>query len=297
MGNINNIRSSGRIINDNMSTDNHKLETNKQWCHCIAQHIRGCWQYGGTRVNGCEGTSLDVHYHNMYGVTDDMYGDNGQVTESIYKGLCFDDETAIQSEPDGLTYHQIIHGSDSDPEQSQGLDSSFVVIPKDENNIPQNEMTNVPDTELSTIARMPIKRVRSRSKTYSISDQNSLSDMSQFPTVPPSDLPAEHRLICENLEVIRSIKPYNKLRVSSAGELSIDQSYVPSVTRKLTGNNKMVTIAQITETIRLAKQYQIIPQSKQSETDPLEIGLCNLAITYAYDDVCKDMLENLTSTI
>lgn len=159
----------------------------------------------------------------------------------------------------------------------------------------------------------PIKRLRS--KTDPVDSQESpntfqspnrsrarLSTSVESPSSPLStassngELDDKYKLIFENLKIIRSIKPNDKLRVSSTGELSIEQSYLPSVTRTLTGNNKIVTVTRIDDTIKVAKQLRKIPQIKQLLDDQLATGLRNLAITYTNDDVFKEKLESLASS-
>ena len=111
-----------------------------------------------------------------------------------------------------------------------------------------------------------------------------------------NELDEKYRAIYENLKVIRSIKPNDKLRVSSIGDLSIEQSFIPSLFRALSGNNKIVTVNRIDETIKVAKQLRKNSQIKQLMDEQLATGLRNLAVTYKNDDIFKEKLESLASS-
>lgn len=206
--------------------------------------------------------------------------------------------------------------------QIEGCDDNFDAVVNTnvvdtEPSITESEITessiNQSEHAESHVNITPIKRLKS--KTDQVTDQNStfrnslslstsiesqLTSLSLSPSndmIATTDLDEKYKLIYENLKVIRNIKPNDKLRVSSIGELSIEQSYIPSLTRTLTGNNKIVTIARIDETIKIAKQLRKISQIKQLLDDQLASGLRNLGVTYANDDVFKDKLESIASAI
>lgn len=152
-----------------------------------------------------------------------------------------------------------------------------------ESSIMQQDFT----TNQQIISIAPIKRLQSK------------TDPIVFESTSPrsSDIDEKYKSVYENLRVIRSIKPNEKLRVSSTGELSIDQSYLPSVTRILTGNSKIITVQRIDETLKVARQLKKIPPIKQMLDDQLAVGLRNLAITYASDEASRNKLESLASSV
>jgi hypothetical protein len=107
-----------------------------------------------------------------------------------------------------------------------------------------------------------------------------------------------YRVIYENLKVLRKIKVNDKLCVSAKGELSIDTSYIPSLTRTLTGNNKMKTLERIDETIKMAKLIRRKVKPIRDLMDkPLAIGIRNLAETYAGSDKIRSTLEVIAGNI
>jgi hypothetical protein len=104
--------------------------------------------------------------------------------------------------------------------------------------------------------------------------------------------------IFENLKVIRKIKVGDKLCVTVNGVLSIDQSYIPSVSRTLTGNNKNNTIEQVIETISLAKDYKLkVKEIKKLMDNKLKNGLTNLASTYYNNEELNQKIKILINLL
>ncbi|VBB18806.1 hypothetical protein YASMINEVIRUS_1338 [Yasminevirus sp. GU-2018] len=108
----------------------------------------------------------------------------------------------------------------------------------------------------------------------------------------------KYKIVYDNLRVIRDIKVNDKLCVGAKGELSIDTSYIPSVTRTLTGNNKVVTIDRIDETIKIAKQLKRRVKPIREVMDSfLVTGIRNLAETYSGTEEFKKKLESIADSI
>lgn len=101
----------------------------------------------------------------------------------------------------------------------------------------------------------------------------------------------KHKKLIDNLIVIQNIKVGDKLCVTYDGILSIDNSYIPFITRTLYGNNKNVTIDAITQVIekgkRYRKKYKYIDELFNSQ---LILGLVNLSNTYISCPVHKNIL-------
>ena len=91
----------------------------------------------------------------------------------------------------------------------------------------------------------------------------------------------KHRQLVDNIRVIQTIKVGDKLCITYGGDLSIDVSYVPFITRTLYGNNKNVTIDAVSEIIlkgnKIRQRYIYI---NNLYNDKLIMGLTNLATTY-----------------
>jgi hypothetical protein len=100
-------------------------------------------------------------------------------------------------------------------------------------------------------------------------------------------------IVC-NLEIIRSIKQGDKLCVSYNGELSIDTSYVPFLTRALYGNNRHVTIDVVINTVIRGKRlFEYYPNLEQYYDNMLKTGINNLIATYHGADSIQQQLREL----
>jgi hypothetical protein len=122
------------------------------------------------------------------------------------------------------------------------------------------------------------------------------SDLNNKMIINNSD--KKYEIIIKNLMLIRTIQQGDKLCVDNNEMLSIDLSYFPSIKRKLTGNNKAVTIKRVVYTINAAKLLKNnVPKIKELMDEQLVAGICNLAETYSkHEDLCKS-LKNLASTL
>ena len=84
-------------------------------------------------------------------------------------------------------------------------------------------------------------------------------------------------IIRSNLQVIASIKPGQKLYEDYNGSLSIDNSYIQSIVRMITGNSRTNTIARVITTIESANSAGMIELIDDAVLD----GLRNLIQTYS----------------
>jgi len=102
--------------------------------------------------------------------------------------------------------------------------------------------------------------------------------------------------IKENLRIISSLQKGQKLKVSYYGLLIVDLSYIPSVTRMITGNNKNNTIEQVEKTILDSIQYKNHDDIKVLINDGLKNGLNNLLDTYKGSSV-EERINNLINKL
>lgn len=135
-------------------------------------------------------------------------------------------------------------------------------------------------------------------------DQNQINDcesnqnLNQTPDEKYCVTDDKYKVIYGNLLVLRDVKIHDKLRVSSKGELSIDSSYIPSITRAITGNNKVVTVEQVEETVKTAKKLKYMQTIRDCINDKLIQGIRNLAQTYEnteFKTKLEAMAEDLNS--
>lgn len=100
-------------------------------------------------------------------------------------------------------------------------------------------------------------------------------------------------IIC-NLKTIRGIKQGDKLCVSYSGELSIDTSYMPFLTRTLYGNNRNVTIDEVVKTINNGKKlFCYYPYLTNLYDTMLNKGINNLILTYKDNETIQQQLNGL----
>lgn len=161
-------------------------------------------------------------------------------------------------------------------------------VKHDQQNVQENEQYQ--NTEIKRIPRIPL----TRSGTFDIS------------TIDYND--ERCQIIYRNLKVIREINVNDKLCVDNNGELSVDISYLPSLTRKITGNNRNVTMDRVHETINIARELLNKYANDERYTNEyselnnlfdhkLVAGLKNLSETYAsYEDV-KNKIDLIIQTI
>ena len=93
-----------------------------------------------------------------------------------------------------------------------------------------------------------------------------------------------------------SLQKGQKLKVSYYGLLIVDLSYIPSLTRMITGNNKNNTIEQVEKTILDSIQYKNHDDIKVLINDGLKNGLNNLLDTYKGSSV-EERINNLINKL
>ena len=104
-------------------------------------------------------------------------------------------------------------------------------------------------------------------------------------------------LLVNNLKIIQNIKIGDKLCVTNGGELSIDNSNIPFITRTLYGNNRHITIDAVINTISkgnmIKHKYSSINLMYNSN---LIRGINNLAITYQDNIDIYNKIDKLNFT-
>jgi hypothetical protein len=103
----------------------------------------------------------------------------------------------------------------------------------------------------------------------------------------------KYKILVSNLDIIRHIDPNNKLCVDHCGKLSIDTSYLKSITRYLYGNNRTITINHVISTIDTA----LILRNNGHMDEKLITGLNNLAETYSDSNDVRDKIRKLIINI
>lgn len=129
-----------------------------------------------------------------------------------------------------------------------------------------------------------------------INDYESNQNLNQTPDEKYYVTDDKYKVIYGNLLVLRDVKIHDKLRVSSKGELSIDSSYIPSITRAITGNNKVVTVEQVEETVKTARKLKYMQTIRDCINDKLIQGIRNLAQTYENTEF-KTKLESMAEDL
>lgn len=165
--------------------------------------------------------------------------------------------------------------SDTFERESYLSDKTSVVVMKHESDMNDTATETITDDDVSN-------------------DDNDGIDLSDISSPNPA-----YQMICDNLTVIKTLKPYEKLNVSITGALSVDNSYIPSLSRTFTGNNKFITMERIKETIIIAKQLQNVVECIGSLiVDPALIdGLNALEVTYANDEYVKKELDDIKAML
>lgn len=118
------------------------------------------------------------------------------------------------------------------------------------------------------------------------------------PIEESDDLSGIYKILYDNIMVLRELKYGEKLCVNEKGEISVDNSYIPSLSRTLSGNGKRTTLERVEETIKTAilirKKNRII---RKVLDDRLKHGIMNLSHTYeAYPEISR-RLKDIANSI
>ena len=105
-------------------------------------------------------------------------------------------------------------------------------------------------------------------------------------------------IVRANLEIISSLQPGNKLYEDYSGRLSVDNSFVPGLSRILSRNSRTNTVARVIKTIRDAKVLAV-SHSEISVliNEKLTKGLQNLIQTYSESSGVKGSLSILANRL
>ena len=105
-------------------------------------------------------------------------------------------------------------------------------------------------------------------------------------------------IVKANLEIISSLQPGNKLYEDYSGRLSVDNSFVPGLSRILSRNSRTNTVARVIKTIRDAKVLAVFhPEISTLINEKLTKGLQNLIQTYSESSGVKGSLSILANKL
>ena len=212
---------------------------------------------------------VDVEVENNIDIEDEDNEDNTEnETSDIDEDMDCRSEDAIKAEIDNVISNTNVNENDTkDQTQIESDDDSSLSIELEEE---QGSLT------LDT-------------------DQNELTDQNEQ---TDQDEQMDVETIKDNLRVIASLESGNKLYEDYYGRLSVDNSYIQGLTRIISRNSRINTVARVMKTIADARTVA----EKDSEVaallnSDLINGLRNLIHTYSESSDVKDSLATLTTDL
>jgi hypothetical protein len=188
--------------------------------------------------------------------------------------------------------HSILKGAVDQHELYNNNDLKSVADFNQSRNILSNPADNI-ETNIDTIMTItPVDSshnavVNDKSKLYDVTISNNSTIIEE-----------KYKKLVSNLNTIRNIEPNNKLCVTIGGKLSIDNSYVKSITRFLYGNNRAITLDHVISTVNMALILRNeLHWLRNFTDDKLVFGLNNLAETYSDSDDVKAKIHKLVASI